>query len=266
MTDKLLILLYHDLDSDTAVSEKESRAARDTVVHVTEFEKQMRFLWENGYSTVSISEYLCFTNPSQMRNKIIITFDDGHWSNYFLAWPVLKKYGFTASFFIVGDRIGKPYHMTGPQIRELAGNGMEIGSHGHTHRFLPLLVDKAVEEELMDSKAVLEKVIKKPVPLFAFPGGHYNRKILHMLRECGYSGACSCIQGLNPVHPDPYLLKRIEVRQKTTIKDFSKIFDPTLIFFYQAVDMIKYGIRRMVGLQNYARLRQRLYKLYLFKR
>jgi peptidoglycan/xylan/chitin deacetylase (PgdA/CDA1 family) len=266
MTNKTLILLYHDLESDDFLNEKENEAARDTVVNVAEFDRQMLFLAESGYSTVSINEYLSFNDPSQIPHKVIITFDDGHYSNYHLAYPILRKYGFTATFFIVGNRIGRDHYMTEDHILELSDHGMEIGSHGYTHEFLPLMNRSDIRREMEESKTSLEFVIKRSINFFAFPGGHYNREVVELLPVCGYKGACSCLQGLNPLGADPWLLKRIEVRKKTSIKDFLKIFRPTHILLYQLVDKIKLGIRKIVGLEVYARLRQRLYKLYLFKR
>jgi peptidoglycan/xylan/chitin deacetylase (PgdA/CDA1 family) len=266
MTDKILILLYHDLESDDWSNEKDNEAASDTVVNAVEFDKQMQFLAESGFSTVSIEEYLSFNNPFQVRNKVILTFDDGHYSNYALAYPILKKYGFTATFFIVGNRIGNDHHMTEDQIQELVDHGMEIGSHGYTHEFLPLMNQDEIIREMEEPRNVLEAVTKRPVNIFAFPGGHYNRDVLNLLPVCGYKGACSCLQGLNQFGENPWLLKRIEVRKKTSMEDFSMIFSPKQILFYQLVDYIKLGIRKTVGLKTYAGIRKRLYKLYQFKR
>ena len=265
MAEPMLILLYHDLESLTCVNEKKGLAIEDTIVDADAFDEQMLYLFERGYETLSIADFLSVPTANTGK-KIIITFDDGHLSNYHLAFPILKKYGFSATFFIVGDRINCEHHMTADQIHEMAVHGMEIGSHGYTHGFLPLMTENEIRYELTASRDVLVSLLGTPIHLFAYPGGHYNKKIIDLLPLCSYKGACSCLQGSNLPEANPWLLKRIEIRNKTSIEDFAKIFTSKHIRFYQLIDCLKMAIRQTVGLERYALLRQRLYKFYLFKR
>jgi len=167
---------------------------------------------------------------------------------------------------VIADRIDCDFHLTKNQIQKMIDDGMEIGSHGLTHKYLPLLKQKEIEHELKASANILESIIHRPVEYFAFPGGHYNRNILKLTEKSGYKSACSCLQGLNTFKTFPYLLKRIEVRNKFVAEEFNQTFKPANIAFYQFVDLWKNLLRQAVGLDTYTRIRSRLYRLYIFKR
>lgn len=178
----------------------------------------------------------------------------------------MQEYGFNATFFVVAGRVDRTYHLTRDYIKKMVGAGMEIGSHGLRHKYLTLMDYGEIERELHQSKSILESITKQPVDYFSFPGGRYNRKVLQLLPLCGYKGVCSCLQGLNGLKTNSYLLKRIEIRKKYCVDDFSNIFRITHITFYQFIDLWKSLIRRSIGLNAYGRLRSSLYKFYIFKR
>ncbi len=266
--EKIPILLYHDLESFECQNEKNDVAARDTVVSAGAFKKQLQFLKESGFQTVSLEDYIGnrYQSGRLSQKSIVITFDDGHTSNFQIALPLLKKFGFKASFFAITERIGNEWHLNSEQIAEMAECGMEFGSHSHTHRFLPLLPLSDLEKELRSSKNALGKIIGKPVNAFAYPGGHYNRQVLNAVYSAGYSIGCSCLQGLNDSKTNPLLLKRLEIRRRYSMSDFQAVFDPQSIRFYQRVDFLKQMGRRILGLRNYQRIRSNLYRFYRFKR
>jgi Predicted xylanase/chitin deacetylase len=269
MINKIPILLYHDLESIDCPNEKSNLAAKETVVDIDNFESQIRYLAENNYETISIDGYFKYIKKDQQKpltGKIIITFDDGHYSNYKLAFPILVKYGFKATFFITTNWLNQKFHLSSDHIREMAGKGMEICSHGLTHNFLSEMDTEEIKFELSESKRILESIIKQPVDYIAFPGGHYNSKVLSLLKTSGYKGACSCLQGLNSPKTNQWLLKRIEIRKNVSVDQFKHIFNPLNITFYQIVDSLKGLFRRTVGLETYSNIRSKLYKYYLFKR
>lgn len=268
MMKKIPILLYHDIESSFCPNEKTGAATKGTVVAYENFEKQIKYLASNNFQTISLDDFFLFrTKKIPIPSKaIIITFDDGHISNYISAFPVLKKYNFKATFFLVADRINERNHMCTNNIWEMLNSGMEIGSHGLTHKFLPLMDTKELAYEVHQSKQVLEDLTERTLNYFAFPGGHFNDTTLCALKSVGYKGACSCLQGLNNVRTNPFLLKRIEIRKSFHENDFQSTFSPLNILFYQMIDLWKSAIRQALGLESYARLRSKLYKYYIFKR
>ncbi len=268
MKQDIVFLLYHDIDTEICPSEKKETATLNTVVAFDDFYHHMRCLYDRGYCVISVEKYFdCKKNESFSEKTVVLTFDDGHISNYDLAFPVLKKFGFTATFYIVAERIGKPWHMDRFQLRELVENGMEIGSHGLTHAYLPLLNNNDVNAELIKSKCILEKCLSRKISGFAYPGGHYTRSIVKSVQKAGYLNAASCLLGTNRISvSDDFLLKRVEIRRGVIEKDFLNALKPSFIGFYSAIDFMRRSFKHTVGLETYGYLRKKLYKAYPFKR
>ena len=133
--------------------------------------------------------------PRQPR-AIVLTFDDGHVSNYESALPVLVEHGLTATFFITAGRIGDGTTMTWRQIRALHAAGMEIGSHTVTHRPPSTLDDKALRYELCESRRMLEDGLGAPVVSISSPTGFFNPRMRLIAREAGYQALCFGLAGL----------------------------------------------------------------------
>lgn len=268
MPERLPILLYHDLESPGCPNEKTDAAAMDTVVILERFRAQLKILAESGYRSLTLGEYF------QMRERgdappprsIVLTFDDGHYSAYRLAFSALREYGFRGVFFVVAGRLDEAYHLTRVQLRQMADEGMEIGSHGLTHRFLPIMSPDEIAWELGESREILELATGRPVEFFAFPGGHYDATVLTALSAGGYRGACSCLQGLNDSDTPPYLLKRVEIRRRVELPQFKNAVNPAHLAVYRFIDAWKQAVRSGLGLERYSRIRSRLYHLYPFRR
>lgn len=263
-----IILLYHDIDSDDSPTEKQDLATKETVVRIEEFESHMRYLASEGYRVLSVEQYLdeqqCERQEGQ--KNIVLTFDDGHISNYQFALPVLRQYSFAATFFVIADNIGKPYYMGEQEIQALLSCNMEIGSHGLTHSYLIELRHDDVQREVTESKNLLQRYIGRQIEAFAYPGGHVNQKVLTCVKTAGYRAAASCIVGWNNRKTDPFLLRRLEIRRGTTVEAFQRALNATNIMFFQCIDMGKMFLKKSVGLRKYETLRQKLYHLYPFKR
>ena len=262
-----IILLYHDVDTPDNPTEKGDLATRETVVRLEEFESHMKYLASEGYRVLSVKQYLDEQKSGSDRDKdIVLTFDDGHISNHLFALPVLRQYSFSATFFIIANNIGKPYYMGEQEIKELLDCNMEIGSHGLTHSYLTELSHEEIQREVTESRDILEACIGRPVEIFAYPGGHFNRKVLECVKRTGYRAAVSCIVGQNNQKTDPFLLKRIEARRGTSLKAFQHAISMPNIMFFQCIDMGKSLVKKTIGLKRYEWLRQRFYYLYPFKR
>ncbi|MEK6762912.1 MAG: polysaccharide deacetylase family protein, partial [Nitrospirota bacterium] len=121
------------------------------------------------------------------------------------------------------DRLSRALHVELPthrvllnwdEVREMAGKGVTFGSHSGSHRILTQISLSAVKKELVDSrKTMLEQGIK-PVPVFCYPNGNFDRDIQELVRESGYLAAVGCEVGLEPDRPkDLFALKRISVHE-----------------------------------------------------
>jgi peptidoglycan/xylan/chitin deacetylase (PgdA/CDA1 family) len=120
------------------------------------------------------------------RDDVRITFDDGNASDLELALPALRRRGLTGTFFVVAGRLGAPGFVDADGVRELADAGMAIGCHGMNHRPWRKLDDAALDEELVEARARLERIVGRPVTAAACPFGSYDRRVLRALRRSGY--------------------------------------------------------------------------------
>jgi peptidoglycan/xylan/chitin deacetylase (PgdA/CDA1 family) len=225
------ILMYHKIGTPP----RDSRL-RKLWVSPRKFEQQMNYLRKKSIPVISFAEYYQMLQEKRVPEKaVIITFDDGYQDNYSEAFPVLKKYGFKAMFFLVSDTIGiinkwhdpatEPHQkmLSLEQIREMQAAGMEFGSHTLSHLNLNALNIEAANIQITKSKPVLEEVLGKPVDIFAYPygAGAYNPRVKQLVKPAGYKLAVGIKQAINMRdQEDLFALKRITVRGDENMFDF----------------------------------------------
>ncbi len=153
------------------------------------FRQQMKFLKDNGYSTLTAEEALAhFDSGLPVPEKSVsITFDDGYSDNYTNAFPILKEYGFKATVFVITAAIDNdPNKLTSRQIKEMAANGVSIESHTVNHDDLIALPYEKQRFTLETSKKQIESLTGREVCCLAYPFGKYNQTTLKALQESGY--------------------------------------------------------------------------------
>lgn len=183
------ILTFHKIDSRfewglTRISPKQ-------------FQRIMQFLYEEGYCSVSL-EQVCHSSQSLPEKSVVITFDDSYESIYSHAFPIMEKYGFTGTIFVITGYVGKKNHwdvnlggitfshLSWEQLRFLVDHSFEMGSHTVHHRDLTRIPLPLVEKELFDSKKMLEDQLGRKIRFVSFPFGRYNAQVLAMAQRCGY--------------------------------------------------------------------------------
>ncbi|MBC2695347.1 MAG: polysaccharide deacetylase family protein [Desulfobacteraceae bacterium] len=194
------------------------------------FDQQMKYLKENGYRVISLEELLEFLKyrNSLPKRSVVISIDDGYRSVYNIAWPILKKYGFRATFFIYTNFVGVSKNaITWDQLREMKKSGFEIGAHTISHCDLTRqnkgedtqAYMSRIEKELSMSKQIIDKKLNQNTVFLAFPYGRYNQRVLDMCKRLGYTIAVSVKRGSNPFFADPLALRRNQIL-KRDIKSF----------------------------------------------
>jgi peptidoglycan/xylan/chitin deacetylase (PgdA/CDA1 family) len=211
------VLMYHKVNSSSKVGGLGLR------VPVKEFEWEINYLSKNGYHGVSMSDiYNSWEKGEKLPSKpIAITFDDGYEDNYTNAYPILKKYHFKATIFVVANTVGginlfdvmQPINkmLNWAQIKELSSNGIEIGSHTLNHPHLASIKLERVKEELELSKKDLEDKIKKPVEILCYPYGSFNSEVENIASSAGYKMALTTRQGIISPSDNFFALKRIRI-------------------------------------------------------
>ena len=190
----------------------------DTEGHLTvrpdKFEEDLARLKELNYQTISLDtfrKFLIDSNTEMPQKPIMISFDDGYLDNYMNAYPSLRKYGMTAAFYIITSLVGEDDRLAVGHIREMAANGMSIGSHTVSHRPLGEMGPEEAQNELLISRAYLEGMLQKPVEFVAYPKGSYNGATGPLAYGAGYSGGFSIQPGTCTKNTNPFVLLRIPV-------------------------------------------------------
>lgn len=169
--------------------------------------------------------------PTQGK-PVVITFDDGYASFYRLGLPALRRYGATATVFLVASQIGGRNEwdmvkgdveedlMTESMIQACRAAGIDFGSHSLTHPNLCQLDDSQLDLEIAGSKQTLEQQLNFPIDWFCYPYGSQDERVRDHVRAAGYTGACATGKGANTMGPDWFALKRINIRTNATLPYF----------------------------------------------
>jgi peptidoglycan/xylan/chitin deacetylase (PgdA/CDA1 family) len=122
-------------------------------------------------------------NKINQQKVVILTFDDGYKSQYSSAKPILDKYGFKATFYIVCNYVGSgDNRMTWEEIKSLQQEGHDIASHTMNHDDLSKLTPQEVEYEVAQSKqCLLEQGINPKSFAYPFNGGSDDSSVLNIV-------------------------------------------------------------------------------------
>jgi len=211
------ILLYHHIDN--------SPSDNNYYISPYEFEKQMYILHEWGYTTISVEMLVTAIKQGVMLppRPIILTFDDGTKSTFTNALPIMQKYNFTGTSYIVYNYVGVDNnYMDVEQIRALAAAGWEIGSHSISHVDLTQRPERE-RDEIVDSRHKLEVLLNVPIESFAYPFGAYDRSSVDYAHFAGYHAAMGL--GLQSLQSDKNLfyLYRMDINRNTDLTAFASL-------------------------------------------
>ncbi|MFH1380930.1 MAG: polysaccharide deacetylase family protein, partial [Candidatus Omnitrophota bacterium] len=143
------------------------------------FARQMKFLHDQNYNVISLDDFIDRIKSGKRipHKTLTITFDDGFKNIFVEAYPVLKKYNFPATVFVVTDSIGKDKFLSWQDIAVMQRNNITIGSHTISHRFLTEISSDDVHRELAGSKKILEEKTGTKIKFLSYPAGRFNEQI-----------------------------------------------------------------------------------------
>lgn len=191
MTPRVPILLYHEI-----LPEGRRASSGGPGVSVEQFREDMERLRAGGWRCLRAEEAaeLALAGRGAAR-CFALTFDDGFRDFAELAHPVLRRLGFTATVFVVTDRIGgladwggaagRPL-LNADEIERLARDGTEFGSHGRTHARLPDCPGPELLDELRGSRESLAEIVGREIRSIAWPYGESDGRTRRAARDAGY--------------------------------------------------------------------------------
>jgi peptidoglycan/xylan/chitin deacetylase (PgdA/CDA1 family) len=198
------------------------------------FVAQMEYLRKKNYRTVDLEDLAGFFlagRPLPPR-PLIISFDDGYLDNFQRAYPILKRFGFRAIFFLVSAYIGQRSEwegcmgenvvplMTRENILTMMADGFRFGGHGRTHKKLIATSEEEARDEVQQSKKELEDLLQKEVRSFAYPFGDYNDRVVDIVREAGYTTARTVHADNTHRREDLLQLKCLPINELTSTYKF----------------------------------------------
>ena len=221
---KIPILLYHNFVTTVPESDPDNFNYINTP---ESFEENIKTLIENGYTIMSMKELNdCDAGKMELPDKpIIITFDDGYYSNYEYIYPILKQYNIKVSIFIVTDKIGKEIdgikYLGWEECLEMQNSGLvEIFSHSKKHVFYDRLSVRELRDDVIESYEIIEKKLgKQELKVFAYPYGAYTKETVRTLQNNGIDFQIYDLGINNFKNLDKEYIKRINTPCEMTGKE-----------------------------------------------
>ena len=242
-----LVLMYH------SISPKGTLPTWRWSVSAQDFSSQLDILCRYGFETITVSQ-LC-DGTALPERAVAITFDDGYADNE-IAYQALLKRKMKATWYITTQSIGdktswetrapRTNMLNTARLREYNNNGMEMGSHSHTHKPMTQLDVKKQEFELLHSKELLEDIIGCPVNSFCYPYGDFNTPLTSLANVCGYTSACTTQSGWALASSNIMQIHRISIFNN----DSPNLFALKLAFTDNHVswqDLLMYIKKRLLG-------------------
>ncbi len=228
-TAQVVVLCYHRL---------EGKAGGALSIEAALFEKQMEEIKQAGLAVISMKDFLAWRRGEKNipPKCVLITIDDGYVSGFDVGVPILKKYGFPATFFIYTNYLnngGKS--MTWAQLAKLRDDGFEIGCHTVSHLDLrrkpskvPGEYDAWLKDELERSKQILEENLGIRCATIAYPFGHHSEKVHEACQAAGYEAAFTTYGARLGITTNALSLGRYDVTAK--MPGNQQVFDVAITF------------------------------------
>lgn len=234
---KIPILVYHHIDDDPY-------EPNSLITPVAKFRSDMEAVKAAGFNTVFISDLIDYVDGKKElpENPLAITFDDGYYSNYEYAYPVLKELGFKATISIIGWSVGREEHripgkqfyphFTWEQAKEMQDSGI-IDIQNHTldmHESDPenpavrsgilQMTDEtngdyalALQTDVGLMERQIESRLGNEVNVFTYPFGFYSHLSEQLLKDMGYRATLTTTSGISEIKAGDqrtlFALKRI---------------------------------------------------------
>lgn len=214
----LPVLMYHSVASEGPAATARYR------VRPEQFDAQLRYLKEAGFSSVTAGQWLAaarIRRPLPSRS-VLLTFDDGYLDFHDTAWPILQRHGFSALVFLVTGRVGgtnawdaahgAPVRlMDWDQVRRLALAGVEFGAHSTSHRPLTGLEPGEIVRDTLACRQALSLELGRTVTAYAYPYGDTDPVIEHLVGASGFQAGFTARSAHARFADLPLALPRIEI-------------------------------------------------------
>lgn len=259
------VLAYHEIHEESERGKKIRTMGPSCSIHKNFFSQHLFLIKQHSYETIIFSDLT--KTSTDLRRKVIITFDDGHIGNYLYAYPLLLKYGLKAVFFVTTNFIETNNMLNWRQLKEMNKYGMSIQSHGVTHTPLETLSRESLRKELAESKRIIEDNVGIEVDTISLPHGSIHSNICDAAFETGYKFVCtSKISYYYPIaNEEVSFIPRVPIEDNCSFDEFRRILlhESLLVARKEKVQKIKYLCRKVIGINNYRKVYRIIHRIKL---
>lgn len=227
------VLMYHRV-----IKDDNEIGVHGTYVTTKQFDEQMAYLKKRGFETVTFNDLSNNGYKKRFdRDKkwIMITFDDGYKDNVENALPILNKYNFKSTIYILDgieynrwdtDNKKNPEKrfslMDKEDLKKILNSGFELGGHTSTHPRLNRVPLDRSQKEIFGSKERIEKGLGIKLKSFAYPYGGLNEEVKELVKEVGYEFAVATDSGSIVFSDDLHQIRRIGIFPTNSLFNFKR--------------------------------------------
>jgi peptidoglycan/xylan/chitin deacetylase (PgdA/CDA1 family) len=247
----IVFLMYHELGLPGRATCHSEPGYLRYVVPASDFQQQMARLASEGWRGQDVTQSINTFGEKTM----CITFDDGCETDLISAAPLLDQFGFGATSYITVEYLGKRGYMSHAQVRGLRAAGFEIGCHSLTHPYLTGIDDDRLREETQGAKDKLEQIAGVRVDHFSCPGGRWNGRVTHAVKQAGFRTMATSRAGVNFSITDPFALARVAILNGMSSDGVLRISQGKGLVGTRIQEQARDAVRRVLGNQVYDSLR-----------
>jgi peptidoglycan/xylan/chitin deacetylase (PgdA/CDA1 family) len=248
---RIVFLMYHELElAGRKLCQSEPGYVR-YILPLKIFRRQIEWMKQSGWQGLNVTEALGYPGGQ----NVCITFDDGCETDLIAAAPVLREFGFNATFYLTAGFIGTPGYLNAGQVRDLDAQGFQIGCHSMTHPYLSDLPEPELKREIVDAKLKIEEILGHSIEHFSCPGGRYDRRTLQMAQQAGFITVANSQFHANSPSTSPYQLGRVAMLRDLSIEAFGDVCRGRGLWKKRLQHQARRSAQRALGNQAYDHLR-----------
>ena len=219
--------MYHRFDENKYPS---------TSIKLDDFKAHINLIENSEFEFISHGQFEDSIKKNNLDKKILLTIDDGFYSFYKNAWPILKEKKIPFIIFINTKTVGSNGYMSWSQIKEISQfNFVHIGNHSHSHAYLVDKNDEEIKKDLQTSIKIFKEKLNHETNFFAYPFGEYKNSYKKIVQNLGFQYAFGQHSGVMDKTKDKFELPRFPINEKYgEIKRFESLLK-TIPFPYQKI-------------------------------
>ena len=223
----ILAIMYHRFDENKYPS---------TNIKLDDFKSHINLIENSKFKFISHGQFEDSIKKNNLDKKILLTIDDGFYSFYKNAWPILKEKKIPFILFINTKTVGSNGYMNWSQIKEISQfNFVHIGNHSHSHAYLADKNNEEIKKDLQTSIEIFKKKLNHETNFHAYPFGEYKNSYKKIVQNLGFQYAFGQHSGVMDKTKDKFELPRFPINEKYgEIKRFESLLK-TIPFPYRKI-------------------------------